>query len=108
MRDRVRRVTKVGVAVGTALALVEVGLVLSLNALGLGLHHPPSWVFTPGSGTRPDTLTQAEQANLSTDGTTGAGAGGAVWNLYYAQLPSKANPPLQPLRLQDRISMTGG
>jgi hypothetical protein len=43
---------------------------------------------TPGSGTRPDHLTQTEQANLSNDGTTGVGA---VWNLYYAQLPNKAN-----------------
>ena len=43
---------------------------------------------TPGSGTRPDTLTQTEQANLSNDGTTGVGA---VWNLYYAALPNKVN-----------------
>ena len=43
---------------------------------------------TPGSGTRPDTLTQTEQANLSNDGTTGVGA---VWNLYYAQLINKTN-----------------
>ena len=43
---------------------------------------------TPGSGTRPDGLTQTEQQNLSNDGTTGVGA---VWNLYYAQLPNKAN-----------------
>ena len=43
---------------------------------------------TPGSGTRPDDLTQTEQQNLSNDGTTGVGA---VWNLYYAQLPNKAN-----------------
>jgi hypothetical protein len=43
---------------------------------------------TPGSGTRPDYLTKTEQANLSNDGTTGVGA---VWNLYYAQLPNKAN-----------------
>jgi len=43
---------------------------------------------TPGSGTRPDYLTQTEQANLSNDGTTGVGA---VWNLYYALLPNKAN-----------------
>jgi len=43
---------------------------------------------TPGSGTRPDTLTQTEKANLSNDGTTGVGA---VWNLYYAGLPNKAN-----------------
>ncbi len=43
---------------------------------------------TPGSGTRPDGLTQTEQANLSNDGTTGVGA---VWNLYYALLPNKAN-----------------
>ena len=43
---------------------------------------------TPGSGTRPDDLTQTEQANLSNDGTTGVGA---VWNLYYAMLPNKVN-----------------
>jgi hypothetical protein len=43
---------------------------------------------TPGSGSRPDDLTQTEQSNLSNDGTTGVGA---VWNLYYAQLPSKTN-----------------
>jgi hypothetical protein len=43
---------------------------------------------TPGSGTRPDTLTKTEQANLSNDGTTGVGA---VWNLYYAQLINKTN-----------------
>jgi F5/8 type C domain len=43
---------------------------------------------TPGSGTRPDGLTQTESQNLSNDGTTGVGA---VWNLYYAQLPTKTN-----------------
>ncbi len=43
---------------------------------------------TPGSGTRPDGLTQTEQQNLPNDGTTGVGA---VWNLYYAQLPDKTN-----------------
>jgi F5/8 type C domain len=43
---------------------------------------------TPGSGTRPDGLTQTEQQNLSNDGTTGVGA---VWNLYYAQLSNKTN-----------------
>ena len=43
---------------------------------------------TPGSGTRPDVLTQTEQQNLSNDGTTGVGA---VWNLYYAMLPNKTN-----------------
>jgi hypothetical protein len=41
---------------------------------------------TPGSGTRPKTLTITERANLSNDGTTGEGA---VWNLYYAQIPVK-------------------
>jgi len=41
---------------------------------------------TPGSGTRPDYLTQTEQQNMANDGTTDVGA---VWNLYYAQLPSK-------------------
>jgi hypothetical protein len=43
---------------------------------------------TPGSGTRPDYLTGTEQANLSNDGTTGVGA---IWDLYYAQLPNKTN-----------------
>jgi F5/8 type C domain len=43
---------------------------------------------TPGSGTRPDGLTRTEQQNLSNDGTTGVGA---VWNLYYAMLPTKTN-----------------
>jgi hypothetical protein len=43
---------------------------------------------TPGSGTRPDVLTQTEQQNLSNDGTTGVGA---VWDRYYAQLPGKTN-----------------
>ena len=43
---------------------------------------------TPGSGTRPDGLTRTEQANLPNDGTTGVGA---VWSLYYAQLPAKTN-----------------
>ena len=42
--------------------------------------------LTPGSGTRPDGLAQTEQQNLSNDGTTGVGA---VWNMYYAQLPNK-------------------
>ena len=42
---------------------------------------------TPGSGTRPDGLTQTEQQNLPNDGTTGVGA---VWNLYYAQ-PAQQN-----------------
>ena len=43
---------------------------------------------TPGSGTRPDYLTQTEQQNLSNDGTTGVGA---VWNLYYSMLPNRTN-----------------
>jgi len=43
---------------------------------------------TPGSGTHPDGLTRTEQQNLSNDGTTGVGA---VWNLYYAMLPTKTN-----------------
>ncbi len=43
---------------------------------------------TPGSGTRPDYLTQTEQQNLSNDGTTGVGA---VWNRYYSMLPVKTN-----------------
>ncbi len=44
--------------------------------------------LTPGSGTRPDQLTADENANLPDDGTTGVGA---VWQLYYANLPSKAD-----------------
>jgi hypothetical protein len=43
---------------------------------------------TPGSGRRPDGLAQTEQQNLSNDGITGVGA---VWNLYYAMLPTKTN-----------------
>jgi hypothetical protein len=43
---------------------------------------------TPGSGTRPDDLTQTEQQNLPNDGTTGVGA---VWDRYYAMLPDKVN-----------------
>jgi hypothetical protein len=43
---------------------------------------------TPGSGTRPGYLTQTEQQNLSNDGTTGVGA---IWNRYYAMLPTKTN-----------------
>ena len=43
---------------------------------------------TPGSGRRPDGLAQTEQQNLSNDGITGVGA---VWNLYYAKLPTKTN-----------------
>ena len=57
----------------------------TLSSLGFTGYYE---TVTPGSGTRPDTLTQTEQANLSNDGTTGVGA---VWNLYYAQLPNKAN-----------------
>jgi hypothetical protein len=44
-------------------------------------------LLTPGSGTRPDGLANTERANLSNDGTTGVGA---VWDMYYAQLPTKA------------------
>ena len=44
--------------------------------------------LTPGSGTRPDQLTADENANLPDDGTTGVGA---VWQLYYANLPSKTD-----------------
>src|SRR5580698_6536465 len=45
-------------------------------------------LLTPGSGTRPDVLTEAEAANLPADGTTNAGA---VWQLYYADLPTTSN-----------------
>ncbi len=44
--------------------------------------------LTPGSGTRPDQLVTDENSNLPNDGTTGVGA---VWQLYYANLPSKTN-----------------
>ena len=57
----------------------------TLSSLGFTGYYE---TVTPGSGTRPDDLTQTEQQNLSNDGTTGVGA---VWNLYYAQLPNKAN-----------------
>jgi hypothetical protein len=43
---------------------------------------------TPGSGTRPDSLSKDAEQNLPNDGTTGVGA---VWNLYYGGLPDKAN-----------------
>jgi len=57
----------------------------SLSNLGFTGYYE---TVTPGDGTRPDGLAQTEKANLSNDGTTGVGA---VWTLYYAQLPSKAN-----------------
>ncbi|MGH3219904.1 MAG: hypothetical protein ACRDPY_14570, partial [Streptosporangiaceae bacterium] len=44
--------------------------------------------LTPGSGTRPDQLVADENSNLPNDGTTGVGA---VWQLYYANLPVKTN-----------------
>jgi hypothetical protein len=57
----------------------------TLSNLGFTGHYE---TVTPGSGTRPDDLTQTEHANLSNDGTTGVGA---VWDRYYAMLPNKAN-----------------
>jgi hypothetical protein len=57
----------------------------SLSDLGFTGYYE---TVTPGDGTRPDGLALTEKANLSNDGTTGVGA---VWNLYYAQLPNKAN-----------------
>jgi hypothetical protein len=57
----------------------------TLSGLGFNGYYE---TVTPGSGTRPDDLTQTEQHNLSNDGTTGVGA---VWNLYYAMLPTKTN-----------------
>ena len=57
----------------------------TLTGLGFNGYYE---TVTPGSGTRPDGLTQTEQQNLSNDGTTGVGA---VWNLYYAMLPTKTN-----------------
>jgi hypothetical protein len=57
----------------------------SLTGLGFTGYYE---TVTPGDGTRPDVLAQTEKTNLSNDGTTGVGA---VWNLYYAQLPDKVN-----------------
>ena len=56
----------------------------TLSALGFTGSYQ---LITPGSGTRPDVLSQEEQQNLP-DGTTGVGA---VWDRYYAMLPSKTN-----------------
>ena len=56
-----------------------------LNGLGFTGHYQ---LVTPGSGTRPDVLTQVEEADLPNDGITGVGA---VWNRYYAMLPDKTN-----------------
>jgi hypothetical protein len=57
----------------------------TLSSLGFTGYYE---TVTPGSGTRPDDLTQTEQQNLSNDGTTGVGA---VWDRYYAMLPNKVN-----------------
>src|ERR1700683_2729406 len=57
----------------------------TLGALGFKGYYQ---TLTPGSGTRPDQLTADENANLPNDGTTGVGA---VWQLYYANLPSKTD-----------------
>jgi hypothetical protein len=57
----------------------------TLGALGFKGNYE---TLTPGSGTRPDQLTADENANLPDDGTTGVGA---VWQLYYANLPAKTN-----------------
>ena len=57
----------------------------TLAALGFSGYYE---TVTPGSGTRPDGLARTEKQNLSNDGTTGVGA---VWNLYYAMLPTKTN-----------------
>jgi hypothetical protein len=57
----------------------------TLAALGFSGYYE---TVTPGSGTRPDGLARTEQQNLSNDGTTGVGA---VWDLYYAMLPTKTN-----------------
>src|ERR1039458_1213938 len=61
------------------------GQMQTLSSLGFTGYYE---TVTPGSGTRPDDLTQTEQQNLSNDGTTGVGA---VWDRYYAMLPNKAN-----------------
>ena len=55
----------------------------TLAALGFTGYYETA---TPGSGTRPGDLAATEKHNLNNDGTTGVGA---VWNLYYAQLPVK-------------------
>jgi hypothetical protein len=57
----------------------------TMSGLGFGGYFE---AVTPGSGTRPDQLTYDEQHNLPNDGTTGLGA---VWQLYYANLPNKTN-----------------
>jgi F5/8 type C domain len=57
----------------------------TLGGLGFSGYYE---TVTPGSGTRPDGLATTEQQNLSNDGTTGVGA---VWNLYYAKLPTKTS-----------------
>ena len=57
----------------------------TLSSLGFTGYYE---TVTPGSGTRPDGLTQTEQQNLPNDGTTGVGA---VWDMYYSQLPAKTN-----------------
>jgi F5/8 type C domain len=54
---------------------------------GLGFNGSYETV-TPGSGTRPDGLALDELFNLPDDGTTGMGA---VWDRYYAMLPTKTN-----------------
>src|ERR1700728_1177975 len=57
----------------------------TLSGLGFNGYYE---TVTPGSGTRPDGLAQTEKQNLSNDGTTGVGA---VWDRYYAMLPTKTN-----------------
>ena len=55
----------------------------TLSALGFKGYYQ---LVTPGSGTRPDALTAEEKANLP-NGVIGVGA---VWDRYYAMLPSKS------------------
>jgi len=57
---------------------------LTLSRLGFTGYYQ---LVTPGSGTRPDALSEEEQQNLP-DGTTGLGG---VWDRYYAMLPDKTN-----------------
>jgi hypothetical protein len=57
----------------------------TLSGLGFNGYYE---TVTPGSGTRPDDLALDEQFNLPDDGTTGTGA---VWDRYYAMLPTKTN-----------------
>lgn len=58
----------------------------TLSSLGFSGYYE---TVTPGSGARPYYVTAAEHSSLPAYG--GTIAVGAVWDLYYAQLPDKAN-----------------